>query len=104
MELTISLQLIAEVGAAAAVVVGVWRGVRALSKWLDAQTQQSNDIEALRAKEEQDIQGIKDEMCLLTYGLLACLDGLNQLGANGEVTTARAKLEKHINQQAHGQK
>ena len=28
--------------------------------------------------------------------LLACLDGLHQLGANGNVTTALASLEKYI--------
>lgn len=52
-------------------------------------------------KQDKDIKDLKEETCLLTYGLLACLDGLKQLGANGTVTDARDKLEKHINKKAH---
>ena len=43
----------------------------------------------------------KTENGVICYGLLACLDGLKQLGANGNVTDAYNKLEKHINNQAH---
>ena len=49
-------------------------------------------------------QSIKDELCLLTYGTLACLKGLKEQGCNGPVTEAIGKIEKHINQSAHGQK
>ena len=38
---------------------------------------------------------------MICYGLLATLDGLKQLGANGNVTDAHEKLEKHLNQTAH---
>ena len=33
--------------------------------------------------------------------LLATLDGLKQLGANGNVSDAYQRLEKHLNQSAH---
>lgn len=72
-------------------------------KWFQTQEKQTKDIEALKKKEQEDIQAIKDEMCLLTYAVLACLKGLKEQGCNGPVTEAIGKLEKHINQKAHGQ-
>lgn len=61
-------------------------------KWFQAQNKQTKDI--------KDMQ---DELCLLTYAVLACLKGLKEKGCNGPVTEAIGKLEKHINQKAHGQ-
>lgn len=52
-------------------------------------------------KQDEDIKKIKDEQCMLCYAMLACLDGLKQLGANGNVTIAHEKLSKHINKSAH---
>lgn len=58
----------------------------------------------VKRQEEQDkiIKAIQEEQTLLTYGVLACLKGLHEQGANGPVTEAIAKIEKHINQKAHG--
>jgi hypothetical protein len=52
-------------------------------------------------KQDKEILRIKDEQGVMCYAMLACLDGLKQLGANGNVTDAFNKLEKHINQKAH---
>lgn len=52
-------------------------------------------------KQDKEIKGIKTEQGVICYAMLACLDGLKQLGANGNVTDAFNKLEKHINNQAH---
>ena len=52
-------------------------------------------------KQDEDIKSMKDEMCLLTYGILACLKGLQELECNGPVTEAAEKIEKHMNQEAH---
>jgi len=52
-------------------------------------------------KQDKEISRIKDEQGVMCYAMLACLDGLKQLGANGNVTDAFNKLEKHINQKAH---
>lgn len=52
-------------------------------------------------KQDKDIKAMKDEQCLLCYAQIACLDGLEQLGANGNVSKAKDKLEKHMNQKAH---
>jgi hypothetical protein len=61
-------------------------------KWYSRQNDQ--DVEIKKMKEEQ---------CLLTYGTLACLKGLKELGCNGAVTEAIDKMEKHLNKAAHDQ-
>lgn len=50
------------------------------------------------------IKQIQEEQTVICYVLLAALDGLKQLGANGEVTKAHDYLSKYINQKAHDQK
>jgi hypothetical protein len=55
-------------------------------------------------QQDEDIAMMKEELCLLTYGVLACLKGLKEQGCNGPVTNAIEKIEKHMNQQAHDQK
>ena len=52
-------------------------------------------------KQDEDIKAMKEEMCLLTYGVLACLQGLKDQGCKGSVTVAIDKIERHINQEAH---
>lgn len=54
-------------------------------------------------KQDSEIKKIKTEQCLLTYGILACLKGLQEQGCNGPVTDAINRIEKHINKQAHEQ-
>lgn len=61
-------------------------------KWYSRQNEQ--DVEIKKMKEEQ---------CLLTYGTLACLKGLKELGCNGAVTEAIDKMETHLNKAAHDQ-
>ena len=74
---------------AAGTIIGV---VFAIFRWLQKQKQQ--DI---------DIADLKEEQCLLTFGILACLKGLQEQGCNGPVTEAVNKIEKHLNKKAHGQ-
>lgn len=78
--------------------------VIAVIKWFQKQEKQSVDIEDLRKKESEDIQSLKEEQCLMSFAMFACLDGLKQLNCNGKVTEAHEKLEKHLNQKAHDQK
>lgn len=77
--------LLAAIGAIFSVVFAVYR-------WYLRQNRQDTEIEKL-----------KSEQCLLTYGILACLKGLKEQGCNGPVTEAIDKIEKHINKQAHNQ-
>lgn len=52
-------------------------------------------------KQDKDIAHIKKEDTLIVFALSACLDGLQQLGANHTVPIAKDKLDKYINQRAH---
>lgn len=52
-------------------------------------------------KQDAEIQTIKKEQQLLTYGILACLKGLKEQGCNGPVTEAINKIDKHLNEMAH---
>ena len=73
-------------------VVVIFSAVFAVYKWYLKQNQQDVEIER-----------VKSEQCLLTYGMLACLKGLKEQGCNDSVTEAIDKIEKHINKQAHDQ-
>lgn len=52
-------------------------------------------------KHEKEIKKLKGENTLLCYGMFACLDGLEQLGANHSVPEAKEMLQKHLNKAAH---
>ena len=52
-------------------------------------------------KQDKELQRMKEENSIICYVLIAALDGLQQLGANGPVTEAKEKLEKHLNALAH---
>jgi hypothetical protein len=66
----------------------------ALFRWKN-QREQNDD------RFEKSIKELKSESSLLCVGLLACLDGLEQLGANHSVPAARRRLERYLNEQAH---
>lgn len=109
-----TVDLIIKVAALIGAVGGICGAIYAVIKWFQKQEKQTTDIaelkalhqkdmEATRKKEAEDMQAIKDELCVLIYAMLASLDGLQQLHCNGNVTKAHEKLEKHLNQKAHDQ-
>ena len=101
MVLTITPQTIIT---AAGVLSGATALIVALAKfirWVDNQQKQSTDITALETKHNNDMKELKDELQVLCEGMLAALDGLMQNGANGNVTKAHEKLEKHLNSRSH---
>lgn len=51
--------------------------------------------------QEEEIKEMKKENALICFALSACLDGLQQLGANHTVPIAKDKLDKYLNEQAH---
>jgi len=93
MEMQITLTWQSLVGAAAIMgaVVAILTYLRKLFGWFERQE-----------KQDAEIKTIKEEQTLLVYGVLACLKGMHEQGANGPVTEAIDKIEKHINQKAHG--
>lgn len=46
---------------------------------------------------------MQEEQTLICYGLRGALQGLIEQGCNGPCKEALAKLDKHLNQKAHGQ-
>lgn len=71
--------------------------------WTQKPKKNEEEIKAIKLKQDQDITGIQSELCMLSYAMLAALDGLKQLNCNGEVTKAYEKLSKRLNEQAHDQ-
>lgn len=67
------------------------------------QDEQDKKIEAVKTQHEEDVKAIKTEQTLITYGVLACLKGLREQGCDGAVTDAIDKIDKYLNQAAHGQ-
>lgn len=87
------------VAALSAIITLIWK----LFKWIERQKQQDEEIEQIKKDREKDRNEILEEQTLITFGLLACLKGLQEQGCNGPVTEAINKIEKHINKKAHNQ-
>ena len=62
-----------------------------------------DDMKALREETSDAFKSVQDELTLVVFGVLSSLKGQHEQGCNGPVTEAIDKLEKHINQKAHGQ-
>lgn len=73
----------------------------AIYKFYQKPHETEKKLKKLQEQHEDDMRKIKEEQCLITYGLLACLKGLQEQGCNGPVTEAIKKMEKHLNKQAH---
>lgn len=86
----IDTNIIITIASVITAVVVIFSAIFAVYRWYLRQNKQDNEIEKM-----------KREQCLLTYGVLACLKGLKEQGCNGPVTEAINKIEKHINQEAH---
>lgn len=91
MEITLTWELLLGAAAVVGAFVALVSYIRRIFGWFDRQE-----------KQEASIKEIKEEQALLTYGILACLRGLKEQGCDGPVTEAVNRLEKHINEKAHG--
>jgi predicted histidine transporter YuiF (NhaC family) len=69
--------------------------------WYLKQEAQDAKIKALEEKHDKETAEMKEENRLVCEALVACLDGLQQLGANHNVPKAKGKLETYLNAQAH---
>ena len=92
MYINFTAQTIITAGAVVGAAVALVSFFVKLVRWADRQKAQ-----------DEELQDVKAELTLLTYGVLACLKGLKEQGCNGPVTDAVNKIEKHINQKAHDQ-
>ena len=87
----------AVVGALTAIITLFVKFVR----WVDRQKAQDVELKRLNEQHITDNDDVQQELILLTYGILACLKGLQEQGCNGPVTDAIKKIEKHLNKKAH---
>ncbi len=81
--------LVAMVAAIAAILT-LMGYIHRLMKWFEHDREQDAAMKA-----------VKDEQRILCVALAACLDGLEQLGANHSVTRAKNELLNHLQKQAH---
>ena len=89
--ITVSWQTMITAAAVLTAVITLVGRYNKLYDWIKKQDEQDNEIKEM--KKEQEI---------LTFGILACLKGLKEQGCNGPVTEAISKIEKHLNEKAHG--
>ena len=70
-------------------------------KFINRQNEQDKEIKEVKEALKAEITSIREELQVITYGILSALDGLKQIGANGNVTDAHDHLQKHMNKEAH---
>lgn len=97
------MEMIITVGKVIGAVTAILGVVFGAYKWYLKQNRLSEEVSGLKNKHNEDIKKIEEEACLHTYGILACLKGLQEKGCNGPVTEAIEKFEKYINKRAHDQ-
>jgi hypothetical protein len=100
MDKTIIVALIG--GGTAAVVSGVFSIIMFSLNRKAQKMDRTEDYGARLSAHDAALKETNEELQLLTYGILACLKGLKEQGCNGPVTDAVNKIEKHLNEKAHG--
>ena len=90
-EITVSWQTLITAAAVFTAVITLFGRYNKLYDWIKKQDEQ-----------DKEIKEMKEEQAILTYGILACLKGLKEQGCNGPVSEAINKIEKHLNEKAHG--
>ena len=58
-------------------------------------------IDENHADTEAKLQQLRSEQCIITSSMFAVLDGLEQLGANHKVTSAKLELQEYLNKATH---
>lgn len=88
--MTITVNTIVTAAAALTAICAIFGAVFAAYRWYLRQERQDVDIARL-----------KSEDIMICRALSACLDGLQQLGANHTVPVAKKELDEFLNKQAH---
>lgn len=93
----VTSQTIIEVAAIITAIMTIGGVIVAAAKWFFKQHKQDEDI----AEIKENMSEIKSEQYVMNRVLLACLDGLMELGCDGNVTKAHDELGEHLNRMAH---
>lgn len=97
----ITLDTIILIGSAIGVIATLIGVILKVHKWYLELENLKQQIAELKKHHDEDIDRVNEENTLICFALSACLNGLQQLGANGDVTIAKDKLDKFLNQKAH---
>ena len=84
-------------------IVGLAGGIAAIAA-LIGYYNKFYDFVKRQKTQDIDIKEIKKENSLIVESIRACLDGLEQLGANHTVPAAKLKIDTYLNEKAHGLK
>ena len=87
---TVSTEGIVTAAAVLSAVVAIFGIIFSVYRWYLRQNAQDEEIKAM-----------KEDLSILTVGVLASLKGLSEKGCNGPVTEAINKIEMHLNERAH---
>ncbi len=101
MTIELTAQSIITASAVLAALIAIGGVVFKLYDWIKKQSAQEAEMKEIRQVHSADMAATKEELSIIVYGLLACLKGLSEQGCNGPVTAAIAKLEAHMNKEAH---
>ena len=101
--MTITAQTIITAAAVLAAVIAIFKYYNKVYDLVKHQQEQDKEIADIKKGMKEDMESIKKEQTLMTYGILACLKGLKEQGCDGPVTEAIDKFDKYLNQAAHGQ-
>ena len=79
----------------------IWKWINGGVEMAKKPAENEKHIEELSQHHEADMREMREELRILTYGILACLKGQQEQGCNGPVTDAVVMIEKHLNKKAH---
>lgn len=99
--IVITTQTIITSGAVLTALISIFTIVFKIHNWYIKQENQDKKIQNLGQTHDTDVRELKEEQRVICEGLIACLDGLEQLGCNHSVPKAKSKLENHLNTVAH---
>ena len=89
------------VAGAISATVGLLGILWTIFKFINRQKEQDAELAAMKQSIHDQNAFFREELQVLTRGMLAALDGLKQMGANGEVTKTHNDITEHLNRAAH---
>lgn len=81
----------------------IWGMISRLIKFVEHNKVQDEKIDELMAELKKYIALDQREKVILCGGIVSCLEGMKELGCNGNVTVALDRLKEHLNEAAHGE-
>lgn len=99
--MTITTSTIITLGSLLTAIAAIFAWIFKVHKWFLKQEEQEKRIKSLEDKHNEDTKEIRTEQRVMCTGVLACLDGLEQLGCNHSVPKAKEMLEEYLNNIAH---